>query len=194
MGDPKEHSIGGGGSLSNAVRPVRICVCVHRHHVWQMMRFAWDNERFLSFLVLFLFPRSCTHSAGTMFLNVPSGLRPELIYMHESVSRLCRGHAYFLESLLDLRFFGISFILLTALVHKHQTVASLKVSAIIAITPSNTRTSYAKTNKMWSGANTRLAAIQWVWRCIVVWHNLFAACLCILLQPLLCQCRHLIEN
>lgn len=42
-----------------------------------------------------------------MFLNVPSGLRPELIYMHESVSRLCRGHAYFLESLLDLRFFGI---------------------------------------------------------------------------------------
>lgn len=110
MGDPKERSIGGGGSLSNAVRPVRICVCVHRHHVWQMMRFAWDNERFLSFLVLFLFPRSCTHSAGTMFLNVPSGLRPELIYMHESVSRLCRGHAYFLESLLDLRFFGISFI------------------------------------------------------------------------------------
>lgn len=63
-----------------------------------MMRFAWDDERFLSFLVLFLFPRSCTHSAGTMFLNVPSGLRPELIYIHESVSRLCRGHAYFLES------------------------------------------------------------------------------------------------
>lgn len=139
-------------------------------------------------------PSSCSSCslahAHIQFLNVPSGLRPELIYMHESVSRLCRGHAYFLESLLDLRFFGISFILLTALVHKHQTVAS----AIIAITPSKTRTSYAKTNKMWSGANTQLAAIQWVWRCIVVWHNLFAACLCILLQPLLCQCRHLIEN
>lgn len=138
-------------------------------------------------------PSSCSscslaHAHIPMFLNVPSGLRPELIYIHESVSRLCRGHAYFLESLLDLRFFGISFILLTAFVHKHQTVASLKVSAIIAITPSKTCTSYAETNKMWS------AAIQWVWRCIVVWHNLFAACLCILLQPLLCQCRHLIEN
>lgn len=170
-----------------------------------MMRFALDNERFLSFLVLFLFPRSCTRSAGTMFLNVPSGLRPELIHIHESVSPLWRGHAYFLESLLYLRFFGfgISYILLTALVHKHhfigmhQTVASLQVSAIIAITlSSKTCTSYTKTNKMWSGANTWLAAIQWVtgWRCIVVWHNLFAACLCILLQPLLCQCRHLIEN
>lgn len=61
-----------------------------------------------------------------MFLNVPSGLRPELEDTPTS------------WSLLDLSFFGIWY--LTALVHKHQTVASLKVSAIIAITLKNKQT------------------------------------------------------